>query len=225
MNNEKLNHYKKLLVYEKKEIMNNIDRMKENEMDGSMREYFNELSSYDNHPADLGTEMFMTEQNMNLKKNEEDILDEIENSLIKIEKGSYGICENCHKDIDEERLKVIPHARYCIDCAEQNMQITQNSSGRPVEEDLLKTPYNRTYNEFSNKEANFFDGEDSIQAVFRFNEVPNDPSYQTGDHLGVFDEGDLGIVEDVEKISDDYYVGQLEGLNRKDIVNKKDKQK
>ncbi|RDU60256.1 RNA polymerase-binding protein DksA [Helicobacter marmotae] len=43
---------------------------------------------------------------------------EISNSLRKIKEGVYGICEMCDDEIDIERLKVKPHARYCINCRE-----------------------------------------------------------------------------------------------------------
>ncbi|EAL2912219.1 TraR/DksA family transcriptional regulator [Campylobacter jejuni] len=41
---------------------------------------------------------------------------EIEDSLDKIKNGTYGICESCDDEIDSQRLKVKPHARYCITC-------------------------------------------------------------------------------------------------------------
>lgn len=34
----------------------------------------------------------------------------------KIEKGSYGTCESCKKEIPLERLELVPEAQYCIDC-------------------------------------------------------------------------------------------------------------
>ena len=45
-------------------------------------------------------------------------LSEIEVTLGKIENQSYGICEMCEDDIGFQRLKVKPHAIYCIDCRE-----------------------------------------------------------------------------------------------------------
>ncbi len=40
-------------------------------------------------------------------------LTDINSALEKIEKGNYGICEKCGKEIEEERLKTIPEARFC----------------------------------------------------------------------------------------------------------------
>jgi DnaK suppressor protein len=43
-------------------------------------------------------------------------LKEIEAALVKIKKGTYGICENCKNAIDEKRLEVKPAAIYCLKC-------------------------------------------------------------------------------------------------------------
>lgn len=45
-------------------------------------------------------------------------LEEIEDSLEKIKDGTYGICECCDEEIAIERLKIKPHAKYCIVCRE-----------------------------------------------------------------------------------------------------------
>ena len=37
-------------------------------------------------------------------------------ALEKIEKNKYGKCEKCGKEIDLERLKIYPEARYCVSC-------------------------------------------------------------------------------------------------------------
>lgn len=37
-------------------------------------------------------------------------------ALEKMEKGNYGICENCEKEIDIERLKAYPAAKTCVEC-------------------------------------------------------------------------------------------------------------
>lgn len=31
-------------------------------------------------------------------------------------KGYYGVCERCGEDIPEPRLKLVPEARFCIEC-------------------------------------------------------------------------------------------------------------
>ncbi len=46
------------------------------------------------------------------------ILD-IEQALQKIEKGTFGICEMCGKEIQVARLKALPTSKFCIKCQEK----------------------------------------------------------------------------------------------------------
>ena len=44
------------------------------------------------------------------------LLLDIDESLRKIQEGTYGLCEECGEEISEKRLNVIPTATLCIDC-------------------------------------------------------------------------------------------------------------
>jgi DnaK suppressor protein len=46
----------------------------------------------------------------------ENKLQDILAALEEMEKGTYGICQNCHEEIDLERLRINPSARTCIKC-------------------------------------------------------------------------------------------------------------
>ena len=46
-------------------------------------------------------------------------LEAIADALEKIEKGTYGICESCGKEISYERLEAVPTARLCVECKNQ----------------------------------------------------------------------------------------------------------
>ncbi len=50
------------------------------------------------------------EHNMELR------LQSINSALEKIKKGTYGRCENCNKEILEERLEINPEASFCKEC-------------------------------------------------------------------------------------------------------------
>ena len=39
-------------------------------------------------------------------------------ALEKIERGTYGKCEKCQKEIEKERLKALPEAKYCRECTD-----------------------------------------------------------------------------------------------------------
>jgi RNA polymerase-binding protein DksA len=51
----------------------------------------------------------------------------IDDALTKMEEGEYGICETCGRQITIKRLRAIPWAAHCIQCA--NMQERSASSG------------------------------------------------------------------------------------------------
>jgi DnaK suppressor protein len=69
------------------------------------------------HPADLSAREFDDEQQLGMLENEEHILEEASAALARIDRGTFGICETCHKRISRERLDALPYARMCASCA------------------------------------------------------------------------------------------------------------
>jgi len=47
----------------------------------------------------------------------------IDEALMKLREGSYGICEDCGGEISAERLNVMPFAVYCKDCREKREEL------------------------------------------------------------------------------------------------------
>jgi DnaK suppressor protein len=47
-----------------------------------------------------------------------DVMMRIDNALLRIQSGEYGLCLRCGCEIPMERLKAIPYAEHCISCAE-----------------------------------------------------------------------------------------------------------
>lgn len=43
-------------------------------------------------------------------------------ALQKLIEGTYGICERCGKEIEPERLKILPHTTLCSTCAAQKLK-------------------------------------------------------------------------------------------------------
>lgn len=43
-------------------------------------------------------------------------IEALDGALIRLDKGTYGLCVECGKDIDIERLKVMPYADSCVGC-------------------------------------------------------------------------------------------------------------
>ena len=74
-----------------------------------------ELSSFDQHPGDSGTETFELEKTVSLLEQVEDELQEVEAAFRRVEDGSYGICQICGRPIGDERLEALPATRFCIE--------------------------------------------------------------------------------------------------------------
>lgn len=118
--------YKKELEKEKDNLTKLISSMQDNTLFGNTENPTNEryssgeLSSYDNHPGDMGTEVFMQDMQNSLTIHEEGRLYQINKALDKIENGTYGVCEMCQKEIDTERLDLIPETSLCSSCAKEH---------------------------------------------------------------------------------------------------------
>jgi RNA polymerase-binding transcription factor DksA len=80
----------------------------------SEAESYSELSSYDQHPADMGSETFERTKDLSIIAQVEAELDDVERAFRRLESGTYGICEACGKVIEEARLEAIPTARFCV---------------------------------------------------------------------------------------------------------------
>jgi DnaK suppressor protein len=74
-----------------------------------------ELSSFDQHPGDVGTETFELERNVSLLEQVENELEEIEAAFGRLERGEYGRCQACGRPIGDERLDAMPAARFCVE--------------------------------------------------------------------------------------------------------------
>jgi DnaK suppressor protein len=86
-----------------------------------------ELSDYDQHPADIGTEVFEHEKNASILEQVEARLAEVEAAFERLEKGTYGICEACGKPIEPARLEERPFARFCL----EDQQRVEREAGLP----------------------------------------------------------------------------------------------
>ncbi len=67
------------------------------------------------HNADSAAEG--VDEQIILAENEEQMLEDTEAALDRLEAGTYGICENCGQPIARERLDALPQTAWCIKCA------------------------------------------------------------------------------------------------------------
>jgi DnaK suppressor protein len=56
---------------------------------------------------------------LKLKQTDAKILQAIDEALLRIDKGAFGLCRDCGEPIAEARLNAIPWTRVCITCKEK----------------------------------------------------------------------------------------------------------
>lgn len=108
MKKRDLSMLRKKLLTQREDIVKIVQKNREDEKDF--------LSDEVGDIADVASDSFERELLFELNDNERKILKNIDEALQNIEKGVYGTCENCGKEIEIERLKIMPFAKFCIDC-------------------------------------------------------------------------------------------------------------
>lgn len=212
MKDYEIKYLKKKLLMENERQNEALLLHKELGFQGSLRDSTSELSSYDNHPADMGSETFELDKQFALDKHLTKQIIDVKDTLNKLDKGDYGTCEFCGKEIGFERLDIVPTAKLCIKCEkERTVQMKELEHDYPVEQDLLKTPFARTFTE---GDTTAYDGEDAWQDVQRYGSSsgPQDISVNNLiDYQHTWNDSyeDRGYVEEVENISNKTYKQQL----------------
>lgn len=214
MDKKLLSFYKNRLIEEKNKVLETIDSILKNGMAENQREEVEELSLIDNHPADFGSEMFEKERRYALLDNEKDIIERIDNAIDRIEKGTYGLCEVCGKDIPKERLDFMPYATTCVECENKKPNYKTYRYDRPVEEEVLK-PFGKSFMDISGDTESdiMYDDEDTWQDVAQYEKRPG-VIRNFDDLRGSFTsksetKTDGGVVEPTDNISNEQYKKQL----------------
>ncbi len=83
-----------------------------------------ELSHFDQHPADTATELSDADREVAIIENATDQRLQVEAALKRIEDGTYGRCVDCGKEIPAARLEVRPEAARCVEDQEKHEATT-----------------------------------------------------------------------------------------------------
>jgi DnaK suppressor protein len=77
------------------------------------------LEAYDDgvkDSVDLSVQDLNKEIALRLGERSSQVVADIDQALLRIKEGTYGICARCGKPIDERRLEALPTARYDAAC-------------------------------------------------------------------------------------------------------------
>lgn len=127
----KLKKYYKLLIDLRRHVSEEINLHTSETLKHSSREDSGDLSGYGSHQADAATDSFDRDFALSLVSSEQEALNEIEEAIQRIKKGTYGVCEVTGKAIPAARLTAVPFARYSVEGQaehERNQQRRHNRS-------------------------------------------------------------------------------------------------
>lgn len=108
-------HFRDIILEKRKEILEELQILKESMMDVTTGEYATENSTYSMH-MEQGTDAMEREKTFLFASREGKFLNYLDDALKRIEKGTYGFCIDCGKLIEKERLEAVPHAQLCLSC-------------------------------------------------------------------------------------------------------------
>lgn len=104
--------FQRLLQKEKVRLTSEVGRF-------ALRDAVDDNIGYGNHMADDATEAFEQAKGVALRQHMQDLIVEVSDALVRIERGTFGTCESCGAPIDQERLEILPYARMCVECQQK----------------------------------------------------------------------------------------------------------
>lgn len=99
------------LLSEKQRILGTLARM-----DANDSFEVEDTVDTDDAAADAALQTIDRGTDMALEENLRVLLQEVEAAEEKLQKGTYGVCDNCGIDIKTARLERIPWATMCVEC-------------------------------------------------------------------------------------------------------------
>lgn len=121
-----LEHFRKILLEERDKILENARANMKSLVDIESGEYVGDNLTYASHMAEQGTDEMEREKNYLFVQRDEKYLGYIQEALIRIDQGTYGVCIDCIDEpknlcetcplIPKERLELVPITQHCIEC-------------------------------------------------------------------------------------------------------------
>jgi RNA polymerase-binding protein DksA len=110
-----LDLYKKMLLQLRSKIAGDLQQIEGDSLSGNQPSSSGELSDV----ADMATDNYDRELNIGLASNEQQLLNDIDVALKRIEDGTYGVCEIYGTPIPKKRLLAMPYTRLSMKAQEE----------------------------------------------------------------------------------------------------------
>ncbi len=103
--------YKKTLVARRNEIVRKLSEFR-----NESKEVETDIAQ---DVADKAESSYTKEFLLSLSDAERDLLFQMDAALRRIDRGEFGNCQMCQKEISKKRLNALPWTQFCIDCQEK----------------------------------------------------------------------------------------------------------
>ena len=104
------------LLARKKQIINDLNDIEDTSDENVPDAQKVKFPDFGDKPDEHAQEIDEYSTNLAANKVLESTLRDIDNTLDRIEKGAYGICKYCQKDIGKKRMVARPVASACMEC-------------------------------------------------------------------------------------------------------------
>ncbi len=116
MNKRDLEGFRQLLLRRRAQLAGDVESLAEETLRQNDQDAAGNLSKMPIHWAEVSSDNFEKELNLDFIQMESADLRDIDEALARIEEKSFGVCETCGKSITKTRLRAVPYARLCIAC-------------------------------------------------------------------------------------------------------------
>ena len=116
MNEKDLTYFKNIILVKRRDVLRSISSNELINLEKRTHPNGGEISQYSTHMADQGSDAIQYEIDNYFVARSLKYLRHLDRALARIEKGDYGICVMCLKEIPRERLQVVPHTQHCAQC-------------------------------------------------------------------------------------------------------------
>ena len=103
------------LVEERRDLQAQYEELEEASFSANQSDLTGEMG-FDEEYADAGSFTFEREKELSIGNNIRDLLDKVNHAINAIDRGTYGICENCGNPIAKARLLALPYSTLCLNC-------------------------------------------------------------------------------------------------------------
>ena len=110
MDEKRLDYFRNVLL---EQLRQHSENVRENQSDAL------EMAAADDgvkDVADMSLQDVSQEIEYRLSERESQMVADIDQALLRIDEGSYGVCARCGKEIPDARLEAVPTARYDAQC-------------------------------------------------------------------------------------------------------------